>query len=183
MRFGKEFVSQMIPEWQEAYIDYAYLKTILKDIQASRKIPNSNSKNKASFARNLTRRYNRDASVSENQDIVVNTVSRANDEELETSYETAFLKAGEVGGDSEVAFFKTLDREYNKVNSFYRLEVERVRIEALALSKQMDALIAFRHRVMEKKNPCLSDSVSVDINAFTFEIGSSSDTSRSREQS
>lgn len=181
MRFGKEFVSQMIPEWQEAYIDYAYLKTFLQDIQASRNIANPNSKNRPS---NLTRRYNRVASsVSENQDIVVNTVTWTDDNELETRYDTAFLKVGEAGGDSEVAFFKTLDREFNKVNSFDKLKVETARTEALALTKQMDALIAFRIKVMEKKNPCLSDAVSVDINAFTFETGSSSDTSKFKEHS
>lgn len=175
MRFGKEFMSQMVPEWQEAYIDYAYLKTILQDIQSSRKNSDSNVQNKPSFARNLTRRYNRDPTVSENHDVVVNTVTR----ELETIYETAFLKAGEAGGDSEVAFFRTLDREFNKVNSFYRFKVEKARNEALALSKQMDAMIAFRLRVMEKNLP-LSDSVLVDVNALAYEIGSSS---KSKEHS
>ncbi|XVF03291.1 hypothetical protein REPUB_Repub04eG0248700 [Reevesia pubescens] len=33
MKFGKEFASQMVPEWQEAYMDYDYLKTLLKEIQ------------------------------------------------------------------------------------------------------------------------------------------------------
>lgn len=32
MKFGKEFQSQMVPEWQEAYLSYAQLKLILKDI-------------------------------------------------------------------------------------------------------------------------------------------------------
>ncbi|KAF8084116.1 hypothetical protein N665_0733s0005 [Sinapis alba] len=174
MRFGKEFVSKMIPEWQEAYIDYSYLKTILlQDIQTSRNISVSNSQMKTSFARNLTRRYNHDSSVSESHDIVVNTV-----EEPEITYEMAFLKAGEPGGDSEVVFFRTLDQEFNKVNTFYRTEVEKARNEALALNKQMDALIAFRHRVMEKKHS-LSDSVSVDIN----EIGSSSKSKEHTNQS
>ncbi|XP_010438891.1 PREDICTED: phosphate transporter PHO1 homolog 4 [Camelina sativa] len=181
MRFGKEFVSQMIPEWQEAYIDYAHLKTILQDIQASRKNSDSNSQNTPSFARNLTRRYNRDTSVFENHDIVVNTVIR-DEEELETTttttYETTFLKAGEAGGDFEVTFFRTLDREFNKVNNFYRLKVETARNEALALNKQMDALIAFRHKVMDVKKPSVFDSVSVDINGLASEVGSSS---KSRE--
>ncbi|WZZ09974.1 hypothetical protein YC2023_095895 [Brassica napus] len=165
MRFGREFVSKMIPEWQEAYIDYAYLKTILQDIQATRKISVSNSQSKPYFARNLTRRYTRNASVSENHVIVFNAVTHA-DFEQDMTYETAFLKAGEPGGDSEAAFFRTLDREFNKVNSFYRLKVEKTRHESLALTRQMDALVAFRHRVKEKK-PSSSDSVSVDINALS----------------
>ncbi|KAJ4871045.1 Phosphate transporter PHO1-like protein 4 [Raphanus sativus] len=165
MRFGREFVSKMIPEWQEAYIDYAYLKTILQDIQATRKISVSNSQTKPSFARNLTRRYTRDASVSENHVIVFNTVTHAHYEH-DMTYETAFLKAGEPGGDSEAAFFRALDREFNKVNSFYRLKVEKARNESLALTRQMEALVAFRHRVKEKK-PSPSDSVSVDINTLS----------------
>ncbi|RID57569.1 hypothetical protein BRARA_F00937 [Brassica rapa] len=32
MKFGKEFSSQMVPEWQQAYMDYDYLKTLLKEI-------------------------------------------------------------------------------------------------------------------------------------------------------
>ncbi|XP_010514091.1 PREDICTED: phosphate transporter PHO1 homolog 5-like isoform X2 [Camelina sativa] len=32
MKFGKEFSSQMVPEWQEAYMDYDYLKSQLKEI-------------------------------------------------------------------------------------------------------------------------------------------------------
>ncbi|XP_023634073.1 phosphate transporter PHO1 homolog 4 isoform X3 [Capsella rubella] len=183
MRFGKEFVSQTIPEWQEAYINYAYLKTILQDVQASRKNCDSNSQSTPSLARNLTRRYNRDASVSENHDIVVNTVTQ-DDEELETTtttaYETTFLKAGEAGGDFEVTFFRTLDREFNKVNNFYRQKVETARNEALALNKQMDALIAFRHKVMDDKTPSAFDSVSVDINGLASEVGSSS---KAREHS
>ncbi|CAN8293658.1 unnamed protein product [Cochlearia groenlandica] len=32
MKFGKEFSSQMVPEWQQAYMDYNFLKTLLKEI-------------------------------------------------------------------------------------------------------------------------------------------------------
>uniref|UniRef100_A0A7N0V7P2 Uncharacterized protein n=1 Tax=Kalanchoe fedtschenkoi TaxID=63787 RepID=A0A7N0V7P2_KALFE len=34
MKFGKEFESQMVPEWQEKYMDYNFLKTLIKDILA-----------------------------------------------------------------------------------------------------------------------------------------------------
>jgi len=32
MKFGKELSSQMVQEWQQAYINYDYLKTLLKEI-------------------------------------------------------------------------------------------------------------------------------------------------------
>lgn len=33
MKFGKEFASQMVLEWQPTYIDYDYLKIHLKEVQ------------------------------------------------------------------------------------------------------------------------------------------------------
>ena len=36
MKFGKEYTSQMVPEWQEAYMDYNFLKSHLKEIQRFR---------------------------------------------------------------------------------------------------------------------------------------------------
>ena len=36
MKFGKEFVSQMVPEWEEAYMDYNCLKATLKNISKFR---------------------------------------------------------------------------------------------------------------------------------------------------
>lgn len=32
MKFGKELSSQMVPEWQQAYMSYDYLKNLLKEI-------------------------------------------------------------------------------------------------------------------------------------------------------
>jgi SPX domain protein involved in polyphosphate accumulation len=36
MKFGKQFTAQMVPEWQEAYMNYNHLKTLLKEIQQFR---------------------------------------------------------------------------------------------------------------------------------------------------
>ncbi|KAI3844391.1 hypothetical protein MKX03_019890, partial [Papaver bracteatum] len=43
MKFGKELKSQMVPEWQEAYMNYDSLKSVLKDIHVfkHRKNPSS----------------------------------------------------------------------------------------------------------------------------------------------
>ncbi|KAI3864981.1 hypothetical protein MKW92_020491, partial [Papaver armeniacum] len=62
-------------------------------------------------------------------------------------YETKFLMSNEEGGEYEVAFFKTLDEEFNAVNKFYRDKVDEVMNEAAVLTKQMDALVAFRVKV------------------------------------
>ncbi|CAM8885716.1 unnamed protein product [Rhodiola kirilowii] len=43
MKFAKEFESQMVPEWHEAYMDYNYLKTLIKDIIRYKQKFNSNN--------------------------------------------------------------------------------------------------------------------------------------------
>ncbi|KAF8369669.1 hypothetical protein HHK36_032308 [Tetracentron sinense] len=166
MKFGKEFVSQMVPEWQEAYMDYINLKTVLKDIlrfkqrnkslqlEAMSKGP---LKRKVSLYRafsGLTRRYSNlrgspKKEADEEEVILVNAVQK---EGSEGYYETMFLMSSEEGGEYELVFFRRLDDEFNKVLQFYKAKVEEVINEADELSKQMNALIAFRIKV---ENPAV----------------------------
>ncbi|MCL7024022.1 hypothetical protein MKW94_016712 [Papaver nudicaule] len=45
MKFGKEFTSQMVPEWEGAYMDYASLKSVLEDLKLFKlKNPHQNNK-------------------------------------------------------------------------------------------------------------------------------------------
>lgn len=53
----------------------------------------------------------------------------------------------EEGRENEINFFKKLDNELNKVNTFYKDKVEEVIREAALLNKQMDALIALQIKV------------------------------------
>ncbi|KAM3282225.1 phosphate transporter PHO1 3-like isoform X1 [Capsicum chacoense] len=53
-------------------------------------------------------------------------------------------------GQKEKSFFEKMDNELEKVNSFYKVQVEEAKDEAAALGKQMDALIALRKKVKEK---------------------------------
>lgn len=171
MKFGKEFVAQMIPEWQQAYMDYACLKTILQEIQTSRKRSDRSGalRRKQPVRRNfsgLTRRYSRAASSLEleNQDILV--TATIGDDGFER-YETTVLTVSEEGRESELVFFKTLDLEFDKVNHFYRSKVEEVVKEAVVLSKQMDALIAFRNKVDKPSSSwTCSETVTVYMNAL-----------------
>ncbi|KAF6171794.1 hypothetical protein GIB67_007315 [Kingdonia uniflora] len=83
MKFGKEFKSQMVPEWQEAYMNYNYLKTTLKDISFSKKPQTSDVslKRNGSLYRafsGLTRRHSNNFKIEdeENHVIQVNEVLR-----------------------------------------------------------------------------------------------------------
>ncbi|ESQ34304.1 hypothetical protein EUTSA_v10006900mg [Eutrema salsugineum] len=171
MKFGKEYVGQMIPEWQQAYMDYASLKSILQEIQNSRKRSDKSStlKRKQAVHHNfsgLTKRYSRAASSLEleNQDILV---SKAIGDDGFERYETTIMKVAEEGRESEFVFFKTLDLEFDKVNHFYRSKVEEMVKEAVVLNKQMDALIAFRIKVDQPSSSwSCTETVSVDMNAL-----------------
>ncbi|KAJ6304287.1 hypothetical protein OIU77_018035 [Salix suchowensis] len=149
MKFGKEFASQMVPEWEEAYMDYDDLKTLLKDIKRMKQ----RKRQQGDLNRTLTlyrtfsgliqrQKHSSGSEDIENQATRENSLKR-NDFE---SYETFFLMAAEGGGEPEIVFLKRLGDEFDKVDRFYRSKVQEVMDEAEMLSKQMDALIAFRVR-------------------------------------
>ncbi|KAK8591741.1 hypothetical protein V6N13_031773 [Hibiscus sabdariffa] len=157
MKFGKEFAAQMVPEWQEAYMDYSSLKTSLKEIHRLKQKNGQPADTPTQLQRALTlyrsfsglnrtqtiRSSSFDDHDVENQAILVHSV-RGNGS---GKYETTFLMVTEEGAEYEQEFFKKLDNELNKVDKFYRSKVKEVMLEAEALTDQMHALIAFRIKV------------------------------------
>ncbi|XP_077245662.1 phosphate transporter PHO1 homolog 3-like isoform X2 [Tasmannia lanceolata] len=168
MKFGKGFTSQMVPEWQEAYMDYNQLKTILKDVlrfkQQSNPNPTRTLKRKMTLYRafsGLTRRYNNLMSPTKSPDSeddqVILIQKQEGSVEVE-EYRTMFLLFSNEGGHIELFFFKRLDEEFNKANNFYKAKVKDIINEADALNKQMDALIALRIKVDPNFSPTLLNS-------------------------
>ncbi|KAI3907592.1 hypothetical protein MKW98_016236 [Papaver atlanticum] len=171
MKFGKEYLSQMLPEWKEAYLDYTYLKTLLKDILRlkQKEGEDKGQTQQKSLVRDLTfyrsfsglhKRKSHDFKYGgggdiEDQFIVVKQVKGANSN---VRYETNFLISSEDATDQEVVFFNTLDYEFSKVDKFYKDKVEEVMNEVALLNKQMDSLIAVRIKV---ENPNLDMSGAV----------------------
>ncbi|KAI3808659.1 hypothetical protein L1987_24616 [Smallanthus sonchifolius] len=158
MKFGKEFASQMVPEWQAAYMNYNHLKILIKEIlifrrlqqnesttsyEANQPLPSkaSSLKRKVSLNR-LSKRHsvNKD---EEDEVILVGGMQLSSSED----YRTVFLRSSEDAGESEFAFFKRLDDEFNKVIGFYKSKVGEMVNEAEELSKQMNTLIALRIKV------------------------------------
>ncbi|KAK1432881.1 hypothetical protein QVD17_09783 [Tagetes erecta] len=162
MKFGKEFASQTVPEWREAYINYKYLKALLKEILIFRqrrcRLPENSQVNPkprlkrrvslnfrafSGLTNNSPRKYKEDHEV-----IVVNTMQQDEEQGRSSStYHTIFLRSSEEGGDLELVFFKRLDDEFNKVVHFYKTKVEEAVKQAEELNVQMDALIALRIKV------------------------------------
>ncbi|XP_042057039.1 phosphate transporter PHO1 homolog 3-like [Salvia splendens] len=155
MKFGNEFASQMVPEWQAAYTDYKFLKSLIKEIQVfkqrNRPAKPAGPRRTQTLYRafsGLTQRVNTPSSHQaaadiESQAILVQNVRREGEERSETM----FLMAADEGGEYEMVYFRRLDDEFNKVLKFYRLKVDEVMKEAAELNKQMEAFIAFRVKV------------------------------------
>lgn len=183
MKFGKEFKAQMVPEWQEAYMDYDFLKTLLKEIQRFKQrnkppaTPGSGLKRKLTLYRafsGLTQRNNHNpespsSSDIESQAILVNSVNRDGSQ----NYETTFLMSSDEGGEYELVYFRRLDDELNKVNKFYKDKVEEVMKEAAMLNTQMDALIAFRIKV---ENPTGWSDRTGDMTRLASDVAASAAT-------
>ncbi|XP_022973312.1 phosphate transporter PHO1 homolog 3-like [Cucurbita maxima] len=156
MKFGKEFRAQMVPEWQAAYMDYNFLKTLLKDIQRFKLTNDLNLPPQPSALKRKLTLYRAFSGLThsstptsdiERQSILV-TSNHENDSK---SYKTTFLMTADQGSEYELVYFRRLDDEFNKVEKFYSSKVEEVMKEAEMLGKQMDALIAFRVRVENPK--------------------------------
>ncbi|KAF6134105.1 hypothetical protein GIB67_035659 [Kingdonia uniflora] len=187
MKFGKEFASQMVPEWQGAYMDYNFLKKLIKEIHVFKQRKNPGGA--TGLKRNMTlyrafsgltqlQRHGQTKVTStssgthngdiEDQVILVNAMERGGGRE--ENYYTKFLMSHDEGGEYELVFFRRLDDEFNKVDKFYKGEVEKVMKEAALLNKQMDALIAFRVRV---ENPEGSFDWAVEMNRLVTDVATS----------
>ncbi|CAH2045645.1 unnamed protein product [Thlaspi arvense] len=168
MKFGKELSSQMVPEWQQAYVSYDYLKTLLKEIirvKLKNNPPPPPPQHHAASGEGLSRkmtlyrafsglvqtpgkkrqspgkiRSSSETDIEEGKAPIL--VNKSND-----GLETMFLMTAEEGGEYELVFFRRLDDEFNRVEKFYKEKVEEVINDAIMLNRQMDALIAFRVKV------------------------------------
>ena len=153
MKFGKDFKKQMVPEWTEAYVDYNGLKLILQEILHDKlsKQPETTLRSlqkKLSLHRTLSGLHRHPGNLMNKEDVEnqVIDVNRLQKDGSGQFYKTEFHgQSGE--GEIEVEFFRKLDEELNKVNTFSREKIEAVMDEAALLNKQMDTLIALRIKV------------------------------------
>lgn len=155
MKFGKEYRTQMVPEWVDAYMDYNSLKIILRQIRLSQlpktpHTPLSALQRKFSIYSPLRVLKVESRNLQNERDLEEQVIkfSPIAGENNRTIYRTRLLlPPDEIGREFEVEFFKKLDEELNKVNAFYWEKVDSVVKEAAELNKQMDAYVALRIKV------------------------------------
>lgn len=160
MKFGKEFLSQMVPEWQEAYLNYNQLKRLLKEVSRVKQVEasvkqTSEFKRRGSLYRAFSGLTGRGSSQKLQEDAIYTNIIQRGSEECYQSM--LFASSLEQGVENEVEFFSRLDDEFNKLVGFYKKEVGELMREAEELSKQMVILIALRVKV-EKPDFSFEDS-------------------------
>ncbi|KAI5437359.1 phosphate transporter PHO1 homolog 10 isoform X1 [Lathyrus oleraceus] len=149
MTFKKDFKQQMVPEWEKHYMDYQGLKTILKEIKSSNKVKDNNN--------HLHHGSNNQGNEGI-EDKIIDVKTLEND--VDGSKKIHETNLNEEKGEADARFFEKLDEELNKVNVFYKEEVEAVQHEATLLSKQVETLVALRVKV-KTPNPGLQQEDSM----------------------
>ncbi|KAH6761876.1 hypothetical protein C2S52_019309 [Perilla frutescens var. hirtella] len=143
----------MVQEWQGAYMDYNNLKKVLKTIIKFREqcAPSRSGllKRKLTMHRAFSGLTVRSPKKKE-EEATTTSVSLVEQGSSHNHYQALLLKLSEKGEDHDLAFFKKLDLEFEKVRSFYEGKVQAVFEHAEELSKQMDALIALRIKLVDK---------------------------------
>lgn len=142
MKFGKEFASQMVQEWQEAYTDYKHLKKMLKTISRFRQAA---GKPKLPVHMAFSGLLPHTPKIKEDEPLFSATTPN--------QYQSLLMKLSEEGADHELAFFNKLDLEFDKVRAFHEGKLLAVKGGAQELTKQMDALIALRIKAHNSAPP------------------------------
>ncbi|XP_023541375.1 phosphate transporter PHO1 homolog 10-like isoform X1 [Cucurbita pepo subsp. pepo] len=143
MKFKNEFKKQMVPEWADAYLDYNGLKRLLLEISCEKQIQKSRASSGYSKKKPAVDRKCSEFISQPRKSHVGKDIENQNEDQYD------FRKSQEIS-EIEVKFFKKLDEELNKVNSFYKESVEAVTNEASVLKKQMETLIALRRKIQKE---------------------------------
>ncbi|KAG2376993.1 Phosphate transporter PHO1-like protein [Vigna angularis] len=141
----------MVPEWEKEYMDYEGLKRILKEMKSSRQTKHNRSlqhrlKLERAFS-GLHLKGSNQQREEDNEEQVIEVKTLEEEGGSKQLYKTNFHKLHEEGGEAEARLFQKLDEELNKVNAFYKDQVEAANHEFNLLSKQVEALVALRVKV------------------------------------
>jgi SPX domain protein involved in polyphosphate accumulation len=140
----------MVPEWEKEYMNYESLKKLLKEVKSSKKAKdNKHLQHRFSLERAFSGIHLHGGSNHKGNEDIEDQVIEVKTLEIDVdgSKELYETKLNEERGEAEVRFFEKLDEELNKVNSFYKEQVEAAKNEAILLSKQVETLVALRVKV------------------------------------
>ncbi|CAN7098386.1 hypothetical protein BRARA_F00936 [Brassica rapa] len=148
MTFGKEFSSQMRPEWQhqDAYMDYRSLKKYANEptCRVAKNHHEGGLNRKTTSFSGLplltqgSQRLGNSHDVEEGLQMTATTEPILVKATVDGGCETTFLDE-KGGGAYEVEFFRSLDKEFSKVSKFYGEKVKEMLAKEAELTKEIEA--------------------------------------------
>ncbi|KAI5078719.1 hypothetical protein GOP47_0006390 [Adiantum capillus-veneris] len=176
VKFSKQLELQLVPEWKSAFCNYWKLKKDLKLIRLQRQKPNGNDtsvnfpvsedplllhsvliNSMATHLTTLTRRHYSPTNSPAHDNIIKVHHKRCSSHGHIEIYETELLEPL-CNNDYEVAFFKGVDEELNKVNGFYASKEDEFANRMEVLKRQVTSLIDLRKALEEHQAMASSSS-------------------------
>ncbi|XP_057528617.1 phosphate transporter PHO1 homolog 1-like isoform X1 [Amaranthus tricolor] len=171
VKFSKEYESQLVPEWREAFLDYCQLKYELNKIKLLNSNNNSSKKQNnrifgCSFISSLEKisligRKRTDHAVIHVHKKLASSLSKGD------VYETQLLEQlADIEAASE--FFACLDHQLNKVNQFYRIKEKEFIEKGNSAIKQLNYWIEARNLLNKNKEHASQHSIDEDSSISTY---------------
>ncbi|KAL2559365.1 Phosphate transporter PHO1-like protein 1 [Forsythia ovata] len=162
VKFSKQFQSQLVPEWKEAFADYKLLKKDLKKIHLLSHETETSKKRNDSLSEYIfssLRKYNFLGRKQREHRVIQVRHKLAESASEGDLYETELLEKF-ADTDAAIEFFARLDLQLNKVNQFYKTKEKEFLERGYSLKKQMDILIELKSAL---KQQCLKGTCSQDL--------------------
>ncbi|KAL2530172.1 SPX domain-containing protein [Forsythia ovata] len=162
VKFSKQFQSQLVPEWKEAFVDYKLLKKDLKKIHLLSHETETSKKRNDSLSESIfssVRKYNFLGRKQREHRVIQVRHKLAESASTGDLYETELLEKF-ADTDAAIEFFARLDLQLNKVNQFYKTKEKEFLERGYSLKKQMDILIELKSAL---KQQCLKGACSQDL--------------------
>ncbi|XP_074585061.1 phosphate transporter PHO1 homolog 1-like [Curcuma longa] len=182
VKFSKQFESQLVPEWKEAFVDYWQLKKDVKRMclfNANNEL--DNSKPQLAYARRL---------VSELRKLHLFGLDRHKEHEAiqvhkkltgsesrDVMYETELLEQFAVT-DAAREFFARLDLQLNKVNKFYSAKEKEFLERGESLKKQIQILLELKAALKNQRRRISSSNDAMDDSSISCSISCEEESTR-----
>ncbi|XP_028768623.1 phosphate transporter PHO1 homolog 1-like [Neltuma alba] len=191
VKFSKQFESQLIPEWKEAFLDYCQLKKELNNFHLLNNINNTPNKHQNGFSAHkylisslrkysLFGHHHRDHGPIQVHRKFATSAGKGD------MYETELLEQfddADADADAAKEFFACLDQQLNKVNRFYEMKEREFVESGDSLIKQMNILLelksAFKQQQQSKGG---SSQYSKEDQSISCTFPCEEDSVRSRAQ-
>ncbi|MCO5591771.1 hypothetical protein L7F22_045763 [Adiantum nelumboides] len=169
VKFSKQLELQLVPEWRSAFCDYWKLKKHLKLVK-HHLTPSPPPPPPPLHPRRKPRPLptSRRKSLSSPPPVIEVHSHKAPIQGSLKIYETQVLEPL-CNIEGETIFFKALDEELNKVNSFYASKEDENLKRMESLKHQLTNFIGFKKTLEDQRPPSLSHSlVSASMGLFLF---------------